>query len=43
MHRATGWVLLPDALSLWQARWFGTHCQSTWETRPSAESFRKQL
>jgi len=37
-YRATGWVLLPDGLSLWQARRFGTYCQSTWETRPSAET-----
>jgi len=28
----------PYGLSLWQARQFGTHCQSTWETRPSAET-----
>jgi len=32
---------LPDVLSLWQARRFGTHCQSTWETRPSAEAVSK--
>ena len=38
-YRATGWVLLPDGLSLWQACRFGTQCQSTWETWPSAETF----
>ena len=38
VYRATDWVLLPDGLSLWQAHWSGTHCQSIWETLPSAKT-----
>ena len=37
-YRTTGWVLLPDELFLWQARRLGSHCQSIWETRTSAET-----
>jgi len=43
IYCATGWVLLPDELFLWQACRLGTHCLSIWETRPSSGSFRKQL
>jgi len=33
-----GGVHLPGGLSPWLARWWGTRCRTTWETRQSAET-----
>ena len=38
LYRTRGGVHLPGGLSLWLARWCGIRCQTTWETRQSAET-----
>ena len=42
-YRTRGGVNLPGGLSPWLARWCGTRCRTTWETRQSAETLSASI
>ena len=42
-YRIRGGVHLPGGLSPWLARWCGTRCRTTWETRQSAETLSASI